>query len=290
MSKILYPFFILGNPRSGTSLFRLMLNSHPHIIVPPESGFLQWWFDKYQNLSLQDIENYKFVKELVRDILSSKKIESWNINFDEIIKEINTEKPKNYGDFCILVYKVYGKRNGKKKFLIGDKNNYYINHLETLNIIYPNAKYIHLIRDGRDVACSYKNIHNIKSDSIYKPKLPREIDEIAREWKNNIQRIEDFILTKEHIRISYEDLVTNTEKTLILVTDFLEIKYSRNMLEYYLDKNYDEPTSTVDWKSKTKQKVDAGNTGKYKKIFSPKQIIIFTKIAGKVLIKYGYKI
>ena len=50
--------FIIGNPRSGTSLFRIMLSCHPEIIVPPECGFIQWWHDKYQNAAspIHDIE------------------------------------------------------------------------------------------------------------------------------------------------------------------------------------------------------------------------------------------
>ena len=48
-------FFILGNPRSGTTLLRLMLNSHPKLGVPPECGMIQWWNEKYKNKNLQDV-------------------------------------------------------------------------------------------------------------------------------------------------------------------------------------------------------------------------------------------
>jgi len=59
--------FILGNPRSGTSLLRLMLNANTHIVSPPESGFLHWWYKKYNAWSTADNskENIAaFVKDL----------------------------------------------------------------------------------------------------------------------------------------------------------------------------------------------------------------------------------
>ncbi|MGB0789818.1 MAG: sulfotransferase, partial [Marinirhabdus sp.] len=70
--------FILGNPRSGTSLLRLMLNQHSSIVAPPESGFSLWWLHKYGNWCKADNAPQK-INGFIDDVLSSRKIETWHL-------------------------------------------------------------------------------------------------------------------------------------------------------------------------------------------------------------------
>lgn len=282
------PFFILGNPRSGTSLLRLMLNSHSKIVVPPESGFIQWWFNKYHSLNQNSFSNKTVLDSFVNDILNSRKIEDWNLTKNNLTQIINNKKPRNFAQACALVYQLYGINQKKNNFIFGDKNNYYINHMELIETIYPSAKFIHLIRDGRDVACSYIDLAKIKTDSIYKPILPLKIEAITKQWSENVINIDTFISERNGIKIRYEDLILETEKTLLKITNFLNVDYSSQMLSYYKKENHDEPQSTIDWKQKTMTKVDKTNVYKYKYLLTQEQINIFNSIAGNVLEKNGY--
>jgi len=284
------PFFILGNPRSGTTLFRLMLNSHADIVVPPESGFLQWWHSKYKNIGRKNLSDTIFVSKMIEDILSSKKIEDWKLSADNLVKEIINQKPLNYGELCTIVYQQYGQIKGKKDFIIGDKNNYYINHLDVLDSIYPKTKYIHLIRDGRDVACSYLELNKLETSSAYKPSFAQGINAIAKEWKDNVNKIEFFLKTKNSIKIKYEDLILNTEEILRIVCQFLKVEYRSSMLDYYHDIYFDEPSSTIDWKQKTRQEIDKTNINKYMKKLSSEDLKVFTSITGELLKENGYDI
>ncbi len=280
------PFFILGNPRSGTSLFRMMLNSHAEVTVPPECGFVQWWYNKYKNWSLNDTSSSKRIEEYVTDILSSKKIEDWGLDKEQLIALIQEKKPTNYQELSLVIYRSY---NNNKEGLIGDKNNYFIHHLDEINLIFPKAKYIHLIRDGRDVACSYLALNKLKTKSVYVPKVANSITDIAKEWSENTEEIEAFLENENSLLIRYEDLLTNTQKTLQLVCDFLVIEFDGNMLNYYKEKHHDEPASTMDWKLKTLEKVDSTNFNKYKKLLSKGEIALFEGIANTQLKKFGYE-
>lgn len=277
-------FFILGNPRSGTTLLRLMLNTHSLIGVPPESGFLQWWFSKYKNWEESNSGNSKQILAFLNDLMSSKKIEDWNLNKDLLLEYIIAQKPKNYSQLIDCVYFTYCY----KKEIIGDKNNYYIHHLDTLETVYPHAKYIHLIRDGRDVACSYKEIKKINQTLKYIPKVSDNIEEIASEWNKNINNIEQFINTKLSITIKYEDLISTPKETLSDVCNFLGVDFEERMLSYHKTDNNNEPKSTIEWKKKTLEKVDSSNKGKYSQILSNKEIEIFNQIAAKNLAKFQY--
>lgn len=282
--------FILGNPRSGTSLLRIMLNSHREIASPPESGFMHWWYSKYKHWNTEDVSDPEKVKEFVNDVLSSKKIETWALDRQEIIAQIGQLEPSTYSELVILVYLVWARSNGKTPSTVIDKNNYYIHHLEDLIRIWPDARFLFVIRDGRDVACSYKELKNLQSLSPYRPALPTEIEEIAREWLVNNTRIWDFLNVLSHdrwIMIRYESLIRCSEEQLRRITSFLNISYLPEMLEYYM-KN-DEPVSTLDWKRKTLEKPDCENIGKYKTHLSQQEIEIFNTVAHEMLERGEYE-
>lgn len=278
------PFFILGNPRSGTSLLRLILNAHPNIVVPPESGFLQWWYPKYRDWSSKDLETR--VSEFVQDLLSSKKIEAYCLNKKDLEQYIFLNKPCNYGDLIALVYRYY---SSEKELLIwGDKNNYYIDHIPLLKKIYPEAKFIHLVRDGRDVACSYLELNrDIDLDSKYRPKLPNEISNIADDWKKNNLLIEQELVETDQIRVRFEDVVLNFDSEMNRILSFLNVPWSDEIVNFNL-KN-DEPLSTLKWKKKTTMPIQKNVIKRFENDLNNNEIEIFTKNAESLLKKYGYQ-
>jgi hypothetical protein len=280
------PFFILGNPRSGTSLFRLMLNAHPKIIVPPECGFLQWWYNKYKDWDAEASGDLKQISTFLKDLSTSKKIEGWRLNNDSLQARIVREVPKSYADLVCLVYRMY---NPEKEGIIGDKNNYYISHIDFLKSLFPEASFIHLVRDGRDVAVSYLDINKNSFSSAYAPHLPSEISEIANEWSTNVSKIQSAIKDRKHLELRYEDLITQPKSTLGRVCRFLKLEFSTEMLEYYKEEKHDEPDITMEWKPKTKSKIDASNVGRYKSYLTPEQIRQFHDVAQGVLENFDYE-
>lgn len=287
-------FFILGNPRSGTSLLRLILNNHDKIVVPPESGFMLWWSKKYSNWTKANCMDTAQVDEFVTDISSSKKIETWDLDYDILKNKIKQNLPADYLKVCQQVYITYACQRTKQPVLIGDKNNYYIHHLDEIAHLAPTAKYLHIIRDGRDVACSYKALAELNTDSQYKPVLPIEIADIAAEWTDNNTEILEFskkIPSSNFLSIRYEDLIMKTEDTSRLLCAFFQISYDCNMLLYYKNNqlNNEEPLKTIDWKLKTLEKPDKNNINKFKDLLSPQEIEKFNQIGEKVLRKFEYE-
>lgn len=285
------PVFILGNPRSGTSLFRLMLNNHKNIVATPECGFSHWLFDKYKDWSEIDIT--KRGEAFVEDVQKSRKFETWHLK-NKIIKEnIIRYKPTNYADLVKCVYISYAT-NPENVKVVTDKNNYYIEYIEDLPKIWPQAKYIHFIRDIRDVACSYLDIQKVETPSIYIPKLTTNLKEVAEEWKSNNKKIESIKSnsTNNYYLVKYEDLVTNTTKTLKDLMIFLGLDYDEEMLNYYKNDstNKMEPEETIAWKKKTKEKPDSQRIGRYKSTLSDKEIINLNTLCANELNLYNYEL
>ena len=273
-------FFILGNPRSGTTLLRLILNAHPKIGVPPECGMIQWWHEKYKNWGSDDTQE---VDQFKKDILSSKKIEDWDqrrIQLDNLF----TLPLSSYAEVFTKLYQSY---TGKP--IVGDKNNYYINHLELIGSIYPTSKYIHLVRDGRDVACSYKGIKELDQSLKYLPNVPFDIKSIADEWRENIINVDEFgkRLADNFYTIKYEDILVNPKEEIEALCDFLEVNFNHHTLEFH--RTNDEPKSMLNWKQKTLQPLDEKNFGMFRNKLSEAEILVFNKIAGNQLKYYGYE-
>lgn len=282
--------FILGNPRSGTSLLRLMLHNHKSIVSPPESGFSHWWLSKWGNWEAQDNTLQK-ISYFVDDIFKSKKIELWKLNKDTLLSIIYKEKPENYGQLIQCVYLAFEK-NYSDVEVIADKNNYYIKHLKDLPKIWPNAKYLHIVRDGRDVACSYQEVTQLNSNSPYKPQLPATIAEIASEWESNNFAINQFTSSMGHnsFLVKYEDLILNTKETLLSICEFLKIAFDEQMLNYYnvSSENKQEPNETLEWKKKTLESPDNNRIKRYLKDLNESDIKAFNQVALESLKYFGY--
>lgn len=281
------PFFVLGNPRSGTSLLRIMLNCNQALVVPPECGFIFWWYKKYEKwfYSKSNVELF------LKDFSESKKIETWHLDYGALSEFIDDNKPVDYAGLCACIYIFYGIKSGKEVKTWGDKNNYYVLHTAEIVQLFPKAKIIHLIRDGRDVACSYKEIETLNTHSKYKPVLSSDLSAIANEWVDNNLTISALGTTQEYFSIKYENLILQTEETLTKLCDFLSVPFDTNMLRYFdINKALQlEPNETMDWKMKTLQAPDPTNIGRYKNILSPEEIAIFNKVAIDVLKTYQYE-
>lgn len=277
------PFFVIGNPRSGTTLLRLMLNNHPQLSVPPECGFALWLHKKYAGLSF---DSEDVISQFVSDVYTTRKFETWGIEKDSLREFIFATKVRSYPELVSAVYYSYAHDRNKYPVLVGDKNNYHIEHIRDLKKVFGNPKIVFLVRDGRDVACSYRELSLKHISSKYAPNLPDTIESIAYEWKVN----NDNILkeaSENSLLISYEDLVTNSGNILEQICNFLGIEYNQSMLGY--QKNNDEPEEFLQWKSKTMEAPDSSQIGRHKYDLSSEEICRFQAIAGATLDALGYK-
>ncbi|QQS39776.1 MAG: sulfotransferase [Acidobacteriota bacterium] len=286
-------FFVVGNPRSGTSLLRLMLTNHPEICVPPECGFIQWWGRKYADWSEMDAENRERVDEFVRDLKTSRKIETWSLDFVQLRDRIIRRRPTDYIGLCRQIVLQYAEDRGRTVRLVGDKNNYYVNHLAFLTREFPEASYLCLVRDGRDVACSYRGIAKVSTSSKYRPVLPTDIEAIAEHWRDNNMKMVRYLIEPEKVNakvIRFRDLVEKSRDVLESVCKWLGVEFDPVMLEYADGRSgtNDEPQEFLAWKKKTRQAPDPSVIGRFRERLTPDEIARFESIAGSELERFGF--
>jgi hypothetical protein len=285
------PIFIVGNPRSGTSMLRLMLTSHRNIVIPPECGFIVWWHAKYGALSGRDLQNR--LPEFLHDLQASRKFDTWELDGDALREYILADLPTTYADLCRLVCLAWGRRVGLPGTRWGDKNNFHTRHVAKLAALFPNASFVHIVRDARDVASSYLRLSERSFASPYAPALPRDVEAIAVQWRDNVNCVRgDLAALPSHrgFEVTYESLVRTPALVLERICTYLGEPFDEQMLSFH-EKNralHLEPRATLAWKEETLQPVNERGLGAFANTLTEEEANRMTELCAEELRHYGY--
>jgi hypothetical protein len=213
--------FVVGVGRSGTTLLRLMLDSHPELAIPPETHFI--------NPLIQASGRIRFNPRVATKTIVNDERRRWNdfgLSEEDLLASFQAVKPFNTTDAVRAFYRLYASKHDKPRW--GDKTPDYIRKMRKLQNTLPEARFIHVIRDGRDAGLS-QNSRVIKRGK--QPVPPREM---ARRWRKRIVKSRlDAEQIEHYIEVRYEDMITDTEGVLRRVCDFIELDFDPVMLSYY---------------------------------------------------------
>ncbi len=270
---------VIGTQRSGTNLLRVILNQFPEISAPHPPHILKN-FDPYLH-HYRDLENNDNFKVLIEDIIEWIRLNpvSWEIDLN--LEDITKNCSKNtLLDVFRAVYLI--KAKSEKAEIWCCKSTFNLNFYEQFELKGFDPFYIHLIRDGRDVALSFKNA----------PVGPKHIYHLAKNWKADQQKITEIksVVTPDRfLTIKYEDLIHYPERVVKLISDRLNIPFSPEFLKYY---NSEESKHTADagemWSNLTKP-ILKDNSKKYLQSLTNDELILFDRVAADVLEQYKYE-
>ena len=256
------PIIIGGCPRSGTTLARALISVHPEIVGPEKEYNLLMWIKKES--ILQNVFN--FSKEEIYDL---------------------KERYKDHVLFAEQVLKKYLNKQKKENVCI--KHPYHIMIIDELFNFFPELRFIHIIRDGRDVTCSLRTHpkRKIVNDKIIPLNTNNPFDWCVRKWVSSINKGKNHRKNKRYIEIRYEDLVNEPEKTTERVFSFLGLKnISREkLLEFYKNQDTKKHIQNIE----VNQPIYKKTIGRWKKDMSREEQKIFKKITGDLLIELGYE-
>lgn len=207
--------FIVGVGRSGTTLLRLMLDSHPLLAIPPETGFLPAAADLSATVDLRD----RFFAVLRR-------CDAWadfDLDPDALRGALDRVEPFDLAEGVRTFYRLYAARFGKPRW--GDKTPDYGLHLLRIRRLIPEARFIHILRDGRDVALSIRPLWFAPG---------RTLRDLAAHWQSRILEIrKQGAECGAYLELRYEMLVRSPERELRRACDFLELPYTHELLDYH---------------------------------------------------------
>lgn len=286
------PIFVVGNPRSGTTLLRLMLTCHRNIVVVPESGFSIWLADAYADWTWSA---ERLAGDFLPDLFRCRKIDTWGMDAAGLGEFIRGRRPDRYADLAGCVYVYYGLAAGRTFTRWGDKNGFYVSCVPQIRRVFPDCLLIHIVRDGRDVACSYRDVARRNLSGPYAPRLPTDINAIAKEWHDNLRAVHlarKSIPPDDLLEVRFEDLVLDPPAVLGRLCRFLDEEYDPGMLDYHAENasRQLEPPSLLGWKEKTLQPPAATAVGRHRQELADDERQSFQAIAGDLLAAYGYTV
>jgi hypothetical protein len=211
---------IVGSPRSGTTMLRLMLDAHSELAIPPETGFLaiseklRGRGDRLREKFFHAIINYP------QQIPSWPDFEIPEGSFWHALTQIT---PFTISEGYRAFYRLYAARWRKPRW--GDKTPIYCRSMNVIRRVLPESRFIHIIRDGRDVALSLRRMW-------FSPGW--EIETQASYWRDCVLAARRAGVGRDdYIEVHYEDLVLNTREVLERVCGHAALTFEDAMLDYY---------------------------------------------------------
>lgn len=269
------PIFIIGHPRSGTTLLRFILSSHPRIHIPEETGFIPFLMKDPSR-----ILTYEDTKKLLNRI--GKLNYLWEDLVDDPEQFYASLPVPDLANLLDNLFKIVVDPHNAVRW--GDKTPLYVQYLETINRIFPTSQVIHVIRDGRDTAISAKQKWG--HDSVY-----MDLYYLLKNWVRNVRSGMDaanWLGPERYFEVRYEDLVTSTEYHIRRLCDFLHEKFHPQMLDHTKLAQHIGPGP--DNHSEILKPVSTNSIQRWKGNLSPFERKLTNKIAGQLLEELGYEV
>jgi hypothetical protein len=231
--------FIVGCPRSGTTLLRRLVDTHPLVAVIDEMRWIASFFERREGLTPGGL----VTPELVDRLLEYDRFATLEISREQLGRLIDTGDPVPYPSFVTGIFDLYGQAQGKS--LVGDKTPRYARRIGTLHALWPEARFIHLIRDGRDVCMSILNWKKAERAlgrfSTWKED-PITTAAVWWEWHVRLGREDGGSLApKLYHEVRYEALVSEPAKECEKLCSFLDLPYDDAMLRFHEGREKADP-------------------------------------------------
>ena len=262
------PIIIGGCARSGTTLLRVILDTHPNIYIGPESRLFTLFPTKKR-------VNINFLSE------------TFDVPGGEITRFV--DESRCVSEFIEVLFTNIRESQGKMRW--GEKTPKNVLHLDYIFKHFPNAKFVHMIRDGRDVACSLRHFprRRIENGKIIPLNTVNPLDECVERWVHDVKTGMNWRGHSGYTELKYEDLVYKTEGSLLNLFNFLEEPYDERILNYH---EVNGPTRDV---TKFPQNIEATRPmydsaiGRWKEEFTAEDKKLFKRLGGDFLIDQGYE-
>ncbi|MEQ9671213.1 sulfotransferase family protein [Coleofasciculus sp. G2-EDA-02] len=284
--KNIPPVFIVSSGRAGTTLLRGLLNGSNQIHIPPESDFITRAYPFYHDKQHFSDEDYR---KIIKLFINTSEDNGWEMTEDYLLTCLKEQSPQTFTDINSTIYNAYLKHVGLDSQQWGIKRPVLIAGIDRIIRTFPEAKIVHVVRDGRDVALSYKEIHQKSAVKFG----PQGVVTNSLYWIDGLRRIQDINVNELNFyELRYEDLLSDPAAELKKLCAFLKIDYEK----FVTDESDATTSKNTSLKTKSKlfirkiSEIKPTNTNKYLRKMPRFERFIYELIAAPYLIKYHYPI
>ena len=289
--------FVAGVSRSGTTLLRLMLDAHPQLTIPPETHFVPKLISHCEGWIADGASAQELRERAFELVTTHPRWGDFNLDAEEYRARLAEHDPLTPGDAVRSFYEAYAAREGKPRW--GDKSPPYTWKSRRIQRALPEAHFVHLIRDGRDVALSLNEVSW----------GPGGISAAAHKWVDELQKARTRargLMPGTYMEARYEDLVADPEPVLRRIAEFVDLPWDEAMLAYHQHaqermrevvrelKPLGGGTITAEERVRQHELVSqppsATRAGRWKTDMSAADREAFESIAGGLLAELGYEV
>jgi len=276
------PFFVLGSPRSGTTLLRAILCAHPEVFVPPENGALGGMIRVFGSQRSSDW--IEVVDAVLEKFTHGYEFSYWDVDMRSITEKAKAipHGKRSLAALLQLLYAEYGSKKAPGKRFWGDKTTPGgFHYIYKVALVFPEANYIHIVRDGRDCVTS----------SVRAGFFNKSYQEAAYAWQDNVRLCRRFgrSVGERFHELRYEDLVTSPRSQVERLCSFLRIEPASAMLEHQsLVQNSTPDVSAIGHHGNVRHPISTKRLGKWQAELPESERERVSKIVAPELAFYGY--
>lgn len=268
------PFvFFVGTNGSGTTLHRAIFDSHPELAIPGEGRFVVELAPKRDMYEQSDFD----VDGFIADISAKWRFENWGLSSEEAKQALTRPtRVSNYSDAIRALYRFYAERQGKARY--GDKTQSNIHDLALLGDLFPEARFVHVVRDGRDVTLAHTD--------------GKKIEQVAISWRRRVnegRQAGAALGPQRYTESRFEELVDDPEASVRRLCDFLDLEYHADMLDYHERADHIVGTTAAPDRHKDIYLPPTKGLQDWRSELSSEQVARFEALAGDALSDLGYE-
>lgn len=277
------PFFIVGCDRSGTTLLRLMLSQSPLLHIPQESGFLDRLCEQQDGYGdfAEAHQRWFFIRDLQtnRSTMETKTFPIFDLTIREAEAALRAAAPTDLAGASAALFAAAARKKGKPRW--ADKTPRYVLCVDWLAQAFPEAQFVHLIRDGRDVALSIRRAGwqlSLRAGAVF--------------WKERVEagcRAGAALPSERYREVRYEDLVTRPEATLQALCSWLDLPYTSAMLSFHEKGKARVPSAHANLFDLLDHPVNSSRAYGWKRQLKTYDIADVEDVAGSLLADLGYE-
>lgn len=271
--------FVVGCPRSGTTLLQRMLDAHPQLAVSNDPHFIPFAPGVAAGL------DPPVTRELVEWLLAYRTFA--RLELDEQTLRAAAARAATFSELIALLYDAFGARRGKR--LAGEKTPRYVRYLPLLHALFSHARVVHLIRDGRDVALSTLDWARAdRGPGRFDLWVESPLATCALSWRWHVTTgmRDGAALGPLYSEVRYEELVADPARALRPVCASLDLRFAEEMAQFHVGRTRSDAglSAKEAWLPATAGLRD------WRAAFTTAELELFAALAGDVLERLGYEV
>jgi hypothetical protein len=263
--------FVIGSPRSGTTMLQILIASHPQVASTVEQTLFTHYVPQWLETWSSEVANIEK--------------RGWKLGLPILWKE--EELTEFLREFLRRAYeKILAAKPDATHLL--DKHPGYSHHVGTIKRFLPRARFVHMIRDGRDVACSMMAVHKKMGFA------PAELPEAAAKWRKFVRAArEAAAFGADYLEVRYEDFLSSREEAYARVLSFCGLDATAAWISEVIaantfEKMRDRGASPDPHTKLSAKRYHRGTAGGWRADFTAWDSYEFDRLAGDLLCELGY--